>query len=81
MSFVSLDFMPLFNFQYKSSVLFNLLKPKFVQIICKTLVRISKKTQHFTITEVDFLMLFKEIIPGTENHTGLEKMQCTVTDC
>jgi hypothetical protein len=33
-------------------------------------VRTAKKTQHFTITKINLLTLFKKIIPVyTENHT------------
>jgi hypothetical protein len=39
----------------------NLLEPKLVQIIFKNSARTSKKTQHFTITKINRLILFKEI--------------------
>jgi hypothetical protein len=46
------------------------LKPKLIQIIFKNSVRIAKKTQHFTITKINWLTLFKEIIAVyRENHT------------
>jgi hypothetical protein len=36
----------------------------------KNSVCTAKKTQHFTITKINWLTLFKEIIPVyTENHT------------
>jgi hypothetical protein len=38
------------------------LKPKFVKIIFKNSVRTSKRTPHFTITKINWLMLFKELI-------------------
>jgi hypothetical protein len=38
------------------------LKPTLVFIIFKNSVRISKRTPHFTITKINWLMLFKEII-------------------
>jgi hypothetical protein len=45
-------------------------KPKIAQIIFKDSVRTAKKTQLFTITKINWLMLFKEIIPVcTENRT------------
>jgi hypothetical protein len=46
----------------------NLLKPKLITF--KHSVRTAKKTQHFTITKINWLTLFKEIIAVyTENHT------------
>jgi hypothetical protein len=33
------------------------------QIVLKNPVRTSKRTPHFTVTEINWLMLFKEIIP------------------
>jgi hypothetical protein len=48
----------------------NPLKSKFVQIIFKNSVRTAKKTQHFTITKINWLTLFLEIIAVcSENHT------------
>jgi hypothetical protein len=48
------------------------LKPKLVYIIFKNSVRTTKKTIHFTITNINWLMLFKEIIAVySENHTKL----------
>jgi hypothetical protein len=48
----------------------KLLKPKLVEIILKDSVRTSKTTPHFTITKINWLMLFKEIIAVcSENHT------------
>jgi hypothetical protein len=35
---------------------------KILQIVFKNPVRTSKKTQHVTITKINWLMLFKEII-------------------
>jgi hypothetical protein len=50
---------------YKASVR----KPKLVQIIFKKSVRTSKRTPHFTITKINGLMLFKEIIAVySKNH-------------
>jgi hypothetical protein len=55
-------------------------------IIFKNSVRTAKKTQHFTITKINWLTLFKEIIAVySENHTNsthrlysADKMQITV---
>jgi hypothetical protein len=39
-------------------------------LIVKNSVRTAKKTPHFTITKINWLTLFKEIIAVyTENHT------------
>jgi hypothetical protein len=40
----------------------NPLKPTLVVIILKESVRTSKRTPHFTITKINWLMPFKEII-------------------
>jgi hypothetical protein len=48
----------------------NPLKPKLIQITFNNSVRTAKKTQHFTITNINWLTLFKEIIAVySENHT------------
>jgi hypothetical protein len=45
------------------------LKPKLAWIIFNDSVRTAKKTQHFTITKINWLTLFKEIIAVyIENH-------------
>jgi hypothetical protein len=45
-------------------------------------VRTAKKTQHFTITKINWLTLFKEIIAVySENHTKYINTKCSVTDC
>jgi hypothetical protein len=47
--------------------------PKLVQIIFKTSARISNRTSHFTITKINWLMLFKEIIAiYSDKHTTPE---------
>jgi hypothetical protein len=47
----------------------NPLKPKLVCILFKNSVRTSKRTPHLTITNINWLMLFKEIIAVySENH-------------
>jgi hypothetical protein len=38
------------------------LKPKPVSIIFRNSVRISKRTPHFTITKINWLIMFKEMI-------------------
>jgi hypothetical protein len=48
----------------------------------KNPIRTSKKTPHFTITKINWLTLFKEIIPVYgENHTKPTGAKCRVTDC
>jgi hypothetical protein len=44
-------------------------------------VHTSKRTPHFTITKINWLMLFKEIIPVyTETHKKTINIKCRVTD-
>jgi hypothetical protein len=53
-----------------SRIAINPLKLKLVWIIFNNSVRTAKKTQHFIITKINWLMLFKEIITiYSENHT------------
>jgi hypothetical protein len=53
------------------------LKPKLLKIIVKNSVRSAKNTQHFIITKIKLLTLFKEIISVyTENHTKLISTEC-----
>jgi hypothetical protein len=40
-------------------VAINSLKPKLVQVIFKNPFRTSKRTPHFTITEINWIMLLK----------------------
>jgi hypothetical protein len=50
-------------------------------MLFKNSVRTSKRTPHFTIEKINWLMLFKEIIAVyTETHTILINTECTVTD-
>jgi hypothetical protein len=42
--------------------MFNPLKPQLVFVIFKNPVRTSKRTPHFTITKINWLTLFKQII-------------------
>jgi hypothetical protein len=47
----------------------------------KELARTSKRTPHFTITKINWLMPFKEIITvQAENRTELMNTKCTVID-
>jgi hypothetical protein len=58
------------------------LKPKHVWIIFKNSVRTSKKTQLFTITKINWLMLFKETIAVYfDNHMKSINTKCRVIDC
>jgi hypothetical protein len=62
--------------------LFNYLKPKLIQIIFKNSVRTAEKTQHFTITKINLLTLFKEIIAVySEYHTKHINTKFGATDC
>jgi hypothetical protein len=48
----------------------NPLKPKIIRVVFKNSVRTSKRPPHFTITKINWLTLFKEIIAVyTEKHT------------
>jgi hypothetical protein len=59
-----------------------LLKPKFVCIVFKNLDTTSKRTLHFTTTNIDWFRLFKEIIAVySENHTKPINTKHIVTDC
>jgi hypothetical protein len=50
-------------------------------IIFKNLARTSKRTPDFTITKINWLMLFKEVIAVyTENHMKSTHTKYTVTD-
>jgi hypothetical protein len=50
--------------------------------IFKNSVRTAKKTPHFTITKINQLALFKEIIAVyTEHHTRPTNTKCTVAGC
>jgi hypothetical protein len=54
----------------------NRLKPKLDSVVFKGSVRTSKRTPHFTITKINWLTLFKEIIVVySENNKN------AVTDC
>jgi hypothetical protein len=51
---------PEVHVQGKADLALNPLKPKLVQILFKNSVRTAKKTQHFTITKINWLTLFKD---------------------
>jgi hypothetical protein len=51
-------------------------------MLFKNPVRTSKRTPHFTITEINWLTLFKEIIAVySENHAEPINAKCSITDC
>jgi hypothetical protein len=51
-------------------------------MIFKNPVRTSERTPHFTITKINWLTLFKEIIAVySENHTKHINTKLIVTDC
>jgi hypothetical protein len=51
-------------------------------MLFKNSVRTSKRTPHFTITKINWLTLFKEIIAVyTENPTKPTRTTCKVNDC
>jgi hypothetical protein len=61
------------------SYVINPLKPKQVKIIFKNSVRTAKKAQLFTITKINWLTLFKEIIAVySEKHTKYTNSVCTI---
>jgi hypothetical protein len=63
----------------------NINIPKSVLIVFKNSVRTSKKTQHVSMTTINWVMLFGEIIAvHSENHTKLIHTlwaKCRLTDC
>jgi hypothetical protein len=60
----------------------NLLLLIGLTLIFSKSARTSKKTQHFTITKINWLMLFKETMPVyTENHTKARNTKFSVTGC
>jgi hypothetical protein len=51
-------------------------------MLFKNPVRTSKRTPHFTITKINWLMLFKEIIADySDNHAKPINTKCSITDC
>jgi hypothetical protein len=58
------------------------LKPELVEIILKNPGRTSKRTSHFTIIKINWIMLFKEVIPVySENRTKPINAKYRVTGC
>jgi hypothetical protein len=58
------------------------LKTKVVYILFKNSVRTSKRTPNFTVTKINWLMLFKEIIAVcSENHAKPINTKCSITGC
>jgi hypothetical protein len=58
------------------------LKTKLVYILFNNSVRTSKGTPNFTITKINWLTLFKEIIAVySENYTKPINAKCSITDC
>jgi predicted metal-dependent phosphoesterase TrpH len=54
---------------------------KLVKTLFKDSVGTSKRTPHFTITKINLLRLFKEIIAVyIETHTTPMNTECTITD-
>jgi hypothetical protein len=50
-------------------------------MLFKNPVHTSKRTPHFTITKLNWLTLFKEIIAVySENHTKAINTKCSITD-
>jgi hypothetical protein len=50
-------------------------------MLFKNPVRTSKRTPHFTITKINWLTLFKEIIAVySENHATPVNTKCSITD-
>jgi hypothetical protein len=51
-------------------------------MLVKNSVRTSKRTPHFTITKINWLMLFKDIMAVySENHAKPINTKCSITDC
>jgi hypothetical protein len=70
--------------------MFNPLKLKLVQIILKNLVRTAQKTlrftsvrrtQYFTVTKINWLTLFKEMIAINSKNNMKHKTDSSVTGC
>jgi hypothetical protein len=71
-----------YNNQSGNGLSFNPLKAKFAYVIFKNSARTSKRTPHFIITKMKWLMLFKKIISVyTENHAKPINTKYSVTDC
>jgi hypothetical protein len=64
-----------------SKIVTNPLNPKLVQVAFKILVRTAKKTPHFTITKINWFLLFEEVITVYgENHAKPKNTKVSVTD-
>jgi hypothetical protein len=64
---------------YFTAFSFNPLKPKLLLTTFKNSVRTSKRTPHFTITNINWLILFSEMIPVySKNHTKSTEAKCNV---
>jgi hypothetical protein len=51
-------------------------------MLFKNSARTSKRTPHFTITRINWLTLFKEVITVySENHAKPINTKCSITDC
>jgi hypothetical protein len=51
-------------------------------MLFKNSVRTSKRTPHFTVTKINWLTLFKEIIAVySESDTKPINTKCSITDC
>jgi hypothetical protein len=51
-------------------------------MLFKDSVRTSKRTPHFTITKINWLTLFKGIMPVySENQAKPINTKCSITDC
>jgi hypothetical protein len=51
-------------------------------MLFKNSVRTSKRTPHFTITKINWLMLFKEVVAVySDNHTKPINTKRSITDC
>jgi hypothetical protein len=62
-------------------MLINALKPRLFSMVFKNSVRTSKRTPHFTITNISFFTLFKEVITVYyEKHARPIAIKLTVTN-
>jgi hypothetical protein len=51
-------------------------------MLFKNPVRTSKRTPHFTVTKINWLTVFKEIITVySNNHAKPINTKCSITDC
>jgi hypothetical protein len=61
-------------------VIVNPLKYK-GHFMLKNEVRRAKRTQHFTVTKINWLTMLKEIIGDYEKNTEYINTKCRITDC